>query len=442
MSPSRTFRLPWFSCLAGAALLGACAPEGLEVPEASNPDTVKESPSTPATIRQPQELGLTVSIVAGPDVQSSRVTASGTLMHLVTDRERATFGIGDAALKNAIGSFMGRNPDDLYVRGPTPWGDLYTTYGLEETKAILTVKSAQILDITSQPTVLNRVEFINDGNQFPVIYNVGATQEVAHTVETNWSSTHGVDFNQTISYEVGFLGTGGGGQTSLSYSYQWGQGGSESYSYTTGTSQGATVEVPPQGAVEAVLSASRGTMRVRIRYNVSLQGMVAANYYPRHQDHHFWFWNLADVMAYAGISNSREYVEDIEIGYFANARVVIRDIEKVEQIYFSYGQSVPGGHCLSLNEPADPDTWGDNSLCTPIDYGFKFSASGPIAGMRCTLMNEPADPHGWNDNYFCVPQQSRLTPIWSYWGPVANKHCINIAEPSDPYGWNDNYLCF
>jgi|GEM_PF-1972639 len=445
--PRRSFDVPpvlrSFRALAfGLSFVAmSCSPE-VVAPEASNPDTVKASPSTTATTEQPLELGLTVNVLAGPDAQSSRVSASGTLMHLVTDLERQTFGVTDAPLKNAIGSFMGRNPEDAYVRGPTPWDDLYTVYGLEQTKAVLTVKSAQILEITSQPTVLNRVEFINESTRFPATYHADVTQDVSNTVETNWNSTHGVEFTQTVSYKVEFLGSGGGGETSFGYSYQWGQGGSESKTYTVGSSQGVSLELPPLAAVEAVLSASRGTMRVRIKYNVSLQGMTAVNYNPRHRDHHFWWFNLAEVMAYTGKNNAREYTEDLEIGYFANAKVVIRDIEDVDAIYFSYGQSVPGGHCISLNEPADPYTWWDNSLCTPTDYGFRFSYAGPITGMRCTLMNEPTDPHGWGDNYFCVPQESRIMPVWSHSGPVANKRCVSVAEGSDPHGWGDNYLCF
>lgn len=418
-----------------------CAPPD-ESPEALNPDTVNQAPSTPASVEQSLDLGLTVKIVAGMDVASSRVTASGTVMHLVTDSERATFGIQDAALKNAIAARIGRAPDDVDVRGPTNW-NLYTTYNLEETKAVLTVKSAQILEITSQPTVLIRDDLVNESEWFPGTFHSHLTQEVSNTVETNWNSTHGVEFTQTISYEVGFLGTGGGGESSFSYNYQWGQGGSESKSYTMGSSQGVTVELPPLAAVEAVLSASRGTMRVRITYNVSLQGMTTANYSSRYNGHHFWFFPTPSLMATAGINNAREYTEDIEIGYFGNSRVVLRDIENLNAIHFSYGQAVPGTHCISLNEPADPHTWGDNSLCTPADYGFRFSYAGPIDGMRCTLMNEPMDPHGWDDNYFCVPHLSRLVPTWSHMGPIPNKsRCINIAESSDPHGWADNYLCF
>jgi GH25 family lysozyme M1 (1,4-beta-N-acetylmuramidase) len=103
---------------------------------------------------------------------------------------------------------------------------------------------------------------------------------------------------------------------------------------------------------------------------------------------------------------------------------------------------IAGESCVQINEPADPDTWNDNYLCSKVNLDIKWSHAGTIAGMRCTQVDEPSDPHTWNDNYLCVPEVSPYNFRWSHAGPVAGDTCIQFDEPADPDTWNDNFLCF
>jgi len=59
--------------------------------------------------------------------------------------------------------------------------------------------------------------------------------------------------------------------------------------------------------------------------------------------------------------------------------------------------------CTQFEETSDPDGWGDNYLCAPQDYGFKWSMKGTIKGMQCLQVNEPSDQHTWHDNFLCWP---------------------------------------
>lgn len=60
-------------------------------------------------------MGISISIVAGVDQAHSSVQASGSVQHVITDKERATFGITDGDLKNAVGKYFGKNPNDAYL---------------------------------------------------------------------------------------------------------------------------------------------------------------------------------------------------------------------------------------------------------------------------------------------------------------------------------------
>jgi hypothetical protein len=112
--------------------------------------------------------------------------------------------------------------------------------------------------------------------------------------------------------------------------------------------------------------------------------------------------------------------------------------EKIE-FEFSFVGPVGGKTCISLDEPADPDFWSDNYLCTQRDFGLKWSIAGELPGMVCTQIVEPADPHFWGDNFLCAPVDYGLR--WSFVGPIPDMRCTLVDEPSDPSAWTDNYLC-
>lgn len=270
-------------------------------------------------------MGIEISVKAGTDAASSSVNASGSVQHIITDKERKTFNIEDKSLKNAVGKYFGKNPNDAYLHSPTPWDDLYKTYGWDQVQTILVVKSATVTGITSEPVIVATKTFSNKSTK-KATFDASISDQVTNTTESNWSETDSIEVSQTISYGIEFLGCGSaGGSTSMTYNHSWGQGGSESKSIDIGTTSGVSVELNPGESVEAVLSASRGVMKVRIVYKAYLKGSTAVNYNPTYKDHHFWGLNIGSVMSAANLPNIEEFTEDIEIGYYSNAQIELRD---------------------------------------------------------------------------------------------------------------------
>ncbi len=102
-----------------------------------------------------------------------------------------------------------------------------------------------------------------------------------------------------------------------------------------------------------------------------------------------------------------------------------------------------GLHCVSIDEPADPDSWSDNVICTQGDIGFRWSNAGPIDGMNCVQVSESAEDEAaaWADNYACLPSDAPYRLFWSSAGPIAGAACVHLDEQADPGSWQDNYLC-
>ena len=288
--------------------------------------------------------GFNISIVAGKDVHSSSLKVEGSVKHVITNAERKTFHLNDRQLKDAVHKSFGKRPNDAYLHSPTPWHDLYRRYNWQQTSTVITA-SGEILEITSKPVALVTKTLENNSN-IEGTFTADLSESVSDTVSSSWNVQHTVSVNQKIKYEIGFLGTGGGGETDISYSQSWGESGEKSKTVTIGSSSSVSVSLKPNQAVEATLTATRGVMKIRIRYRAHLTGYTAINYNPTYKKHHFWALYLPNVMMDANIPNSVEFTEDIEVGYYSSGKVEIKDKVTNEMI---------ASHSLNLHAFAGAD---------------------------------------------------------------------------------------
>jgi hypothetical protein len=268
------------------------------------------------------EEGFNIKIVAGKDAQSSSVTATGYSSEVVTDAERKKFGLEDSDLKDAVKAYFGKRPKDAYVKSKTPWGDLYKKHSWSEVHRVTRVHSAKILEVSSEPSIIAKKSFDNTSNVGGT-FNASISETVTNSTESSWSMEDSISVSQSFSYDVSFLGTGGGGETGFEYSHTWGQGGSESQSVTVGSSSGVSVYLEPGQSVASHLNVSKGSMKVEIVYEVYLTGTTAINYNPKYKGHHFWDLGIAGVMKSGDIDNRIYVTQIIEVGFYSDGAVVL-----------------------------------------------------------------------------------------------------------------------
>ena len=268
-------------------------------------------------------MAIEIRVVAGENEAASSVEATGTEQHVITDTERTTFKLSDSQLKDAVEKYFGRRPTDAYVRSPTPWDDLYKTYGWQQVTTILKVTNAQILGLETQPTIVKTQEFRNESSK-RATFDVSISEQVQNSSSSTWSVGGELSIGQKITYGIDFI-VKGSGETSLNYSQNWGVGGTYSDSVTLGSTSGITVDLDPNEAVVVELTASRGSLRVKLDYDAYLTGYTACNYYPPYNDHYFWALPIDEVMEAAGIKNSVPSTEELKIGYYSDSKIVVKD---------------------------------------------------------------------------------------------------------------------
>lgn len=270
--------------------------------------------------------GIDVRIQAGLKDSDCSVKASGTVIHPITKKEINSFDVSALKLREGVGKFYGKEPDRVALSESDEIGHLYNDFDWKTVQTVLKAKDARVLEVTSEPRIISTQPFINESKKSGK-YNANISQQVEQTTETNWSDTDTIEISQSFSYKVGFLGTGVGGETSMSYSHEFGRGGGESKAVTVSASQGVEVELDPGESVMCRLSASRGVMKVRIIYEATLIGDVAVDYHKGYKGHHYYAFDVGEIRNALGSNSPLEFTEDIEVGFFANASVKLEDYE-------------------------------------------------------------------------------------------------------------------
>ncbi|KAJ2951088.1 hypothetical protein O0L34_g5469 [Tuta absoluta] len=268
---------------------------------------------------------ININLSTGTDQNIAKVEILGSSVEILPDGERNAWKINDDQLKDAAAAYSGGRPSDVYLKSPTPWGDLYRRNNWHQVQRTLVPKNARILGIRTEPVIVTTREFTNNSSA-KATYNAGINQAVDETISSSWNKGGNLQVGQEINYKVDFGVGEVGGKTSFSFSSSWGQGTSKSQSVTVGSSTGVQVFLEPGQAVIATLTATRGTMEVQVDYKATLDGIVVCNYEDKFKDHFFWAYDVNACLSAAGHPRSIDSTETLKIGFYADARVVVNDL--------------------------------------------------------------------------------------------------------------------
>ncbi|XP_059047961.1 spherulin-2A-like [Achroia grisella] len=273
-----------------------------------------------------------IKIKASDDPTKQYVRVSGSDRNIISDTERHTFQLGDNNLKNAVNTHFGKRPDDAFLRSPTPWGDLYQTYGWNQVNCILTPSSARILGVSSTPTMVFTQIFHNNSS-LSSTFNAQIQQQIQSTVTSTWEKEGAFTVGQEINYGYDIEVFAVTGTTSYSYTAKWGESVTKTESVTVGSQSGVEMPLQPGQSVVAELFATRGTMKIQVDYQARLSGSVAVNYSKKHNGHHFWRLDVNSVMRSANMKTSITSKEIIEVGFYSDSKVVVRDYDTHAVLY-------------------------------------------------------------------------------------------------------------
>lgn len=270
-------------------------------------------------------MSIAINIIAGVNAAFSTIVTSGNEAHVITKNEEKVFHIQDKdILKRMVELELGKKPFAAYLHGPTTFGNLYTKNAWKEVETKLKVKNASITKFESIPYIVE-TKYFSNLSKIKAQFNANISANVTNTIESNWSHSNTMSFDQAFNYGIQFNGAGLGGNTNLHYEHSWGKGGSKSEAFTIGSSAGLLVELEPGESVIAELLASKGTIHAKIEYESYLEGDIATNYFIKLNGSHNWAIPIMHAMKNYGLENSKKTEEKVTVDFYSNSTVILRD---------------------------------------------------------------------------------------------------------------------
>uniref|UniRef100_A0A2H1VSB1 SFRICE_013002 n=1 Tax=Spodoptera frugiperda TaxID=7108 RepID=A0A2H1VSB1_SPOFR len=272
-----------------------------------------------------------IDVTASDDASQQSVIALGTNKVIISDLEVQTFNLTDENLKNAIKNHFGVKPDDVFLKSPTPWGDLYVINNFTQVSRVLKPVKASIMSVEYRPFLVFSQSFNNTSTK-PALFKTHISQEVEDTVSSVWQKYSEITASSDIKYGFDIKAMGVSGKATFSFKSKWGQSVLKFEKVTVGSQTGLDIYLKPGQQVIADLIATRGFMKIRVDFVTSVVGTVAVNYGASFKGHHFWSYDVNKVLEAAGLNKTVWSTEFIDFAFYVKSRVELRDLVSNETL--------------------------------------------------------------------------------------------------------------
>ncbi|XP_026324625.1 uncharacterized protein LOC113233666 [Hyposmocoma kahamanoa] len=264
---------------------------------------------------------ININVECGRNARDVKVTHSGTHARIVKDAELGLFGIReDQIIRHYAPEISIDDLIDADIFLPISYNnqtlcDQFAQNNLCPVYTIFEVKSAEVMEITSEPSIVHVQDFENKfSNKIKV--STGINQSVQTSVTRSWTNSTGTEYTRDIKcgLEIKFFSLSGG--KTYSYTSSFGESFEKTETVTIGSTSDVEIELNPGQACSAVLTANRGYINIKVTYIAHLNGtvIVYSNVLP-----------VDDLFKTAEKVNEKTFIEIIKIGYYTNASLKVYD---------------------------------------------------------------------------------------------------------------------
>jgi hypothetical protein len=263
-----------------------------------------------------------IIIMAGKNKESSNMMGLMYVKNVISDEEIVLFNLQDQQLKEAIGSYFGKKPNDAYLKSPTPWGDLYEQYHWNQVERVSTIINPQIVIINVEEIVLKSQNFTNLSDSFQYI-DIGYSIQTNYEVIFHWNNAAKVMIENPISFSIDYDLYQSVDTAIFNVTYN--QTNGYQYSRTIGATGEIQHSISPNESIIVDLVVNKYHMIAQFDIESHLIGFTVANYNPTYRDYHFWGFEIGQVMSARGIKNNITSTIQVELIYFDYVRMDIHN---------------------------------------------------------------------------------------------------------------------
>lgn len=266
-----------------------------------------------------------INIETSKFLNRTKILFSGKDIKLVTDEEVALFNITHENLNRGIRIEMGKVPDDIFLRDPTPYEDLFKQYKWPEVGRVLRIKSTKILEFLQSNVVIKTHEHINNAT-----LNIKSKTDMMEVVENTalslWSANglpaDVIHNKMNINFGYG----------NWSFHYKWRNETLKSVRLPFGASKGI-VDLKSGQTIISKLCGLKTVMLVEIEYTAKLIGNIITDYDKLYGKYHFYSPALERIMKVANLTNEIITREFLEVRFYANPKLEVFDKDTGEELY-------------------------------------------------------------------------------------------------------------
>ncbi|CAF4945026.1 unnamed protein product [Pieris macdunnoughi] len=198
-------------------------------------------------------------------------------------------------LKDAVSVQFGQPPDDVFLKSPTPWGDLYTTYGWKEVTVTTKPISSVVVSKEFRNQTVAKQKYTNKTSSNATLW--GNMSRSVDEVTINWYNPKKISINGNVSHHFDFTQIGG---KDFHLTVPWRIDTEELNPIKIGSEIRFKDKLKTNEALEVEVRTIKANIKIEVVYESTLSGNVVLNYKNKLMGHHFWAVEVADVLSIIG----------------------------------------------------------------------------------------------------------------------------------------------
>lgn len=235
-----------------------------------------------------------------------RIKFSGYDSKLVTDKEIALFNITKNNLLKGVRVELGRYPENIFLKDPTPYKNLFKRFKWQEVRRHLKITKTKVLQIVNENAVVNVHEHINTASH-SINYTGDVFQRVENTILSLWSKYGLPEDDIFYDIEVKFH------NKIHKYENKWRNDSVKTVNSDFGLKKEGFIEIMPDQTILSNLTGLKTIILIEVEYTAKLTGSIIADYEALYGKYHFYAPTIAKIMTAANLFNEVKTTEWIEI---------------------------------------------------------------------------------------------------------------------------------
>lgn len=259
-----------------------------------------------------------INIKLKPSKSDIEIKSSGADHKIITSLELNIFNVTREKLNKGMRVYMGKVPNDIFLKEPTVYGDLFQKYKWEPVKRRLRMVKGKVINKYTENTVLKTHEHINNSttvlktkrNLFENVENMAKSSWFADGIPSD-------DINYDVELDLGY--------GKFKYENKWRSEMQHVSKMPVGVSTDEVIPIKPSQTIVTKLIVTKTILVIELEYKADLIGAAVANYAELYGKYHFWAPSIQNIMKSAKMKNEILSRERIEVTCFLEPRLDVRD---------------------------------------------------------------------------------------------------------------------